>query len=418
MHHSDPPTHKNDPSGTGGGIFATAHRPMFLAAGFWAVVAIVWRYWSDSGATMSGALGSPDAWHAHEMLFGFAGAAFAGYTLTAASSWSGRAPPSGAPIIILTALWLWSRVAIAGYPELPRPWVAVVAAAFFAWLALLLLREAIRGRSIKGGLQAAFATALCAADSGNVLGRADSHVAILLFALILSVVGAPMVRAFTDNRGAAQNALPLPSAPRAGRTSALAIFGGLGLAITGFEALAGILLLVAAAADAWRLVVWQAPVVRRDPLLVMLHLGLLWLPIGLLLSGLVRLDFPSLADPVALHALTSGAMSCLIYAVAVRAVARRGSDRLVATPISIAGYGLVWVAACLRIGQGMYPDLIPITPYFWVAGWLLFLVSLAPSLRGGPVRPVFSGPRAKPAPRIPDRDDLLNPKRTQLKELP
>jgi uncharacterized protein involved in response to NO len=63
-------------------VLSYAFRPMFLAAGSWAVVAIaLWL------AVLSGYLELPTrfdpvAWHIHEMLFGFVMAAVAGFLLT------------------------------------------------------------------------------------------------------------------------------------------------------------------------------------------------------------------------------------------------------------------------------------------------------------------------------------------------
>ena len=44
--------------------------------------------------------------------------------------------------------------------------------------------------------------------------------------------------------------------------------------------------------------------------------------------------------------------------------------------------------------QGAVPELAEPAALLWIAGWTLFLIKLAPTLRGAPQRPVFSGPRA------------------------
>ena len=388
------PTHRNDPAGAAGGIFATAHRPMFLAMAIWAVVVVGWRQWGESGAPSGNALGSPVLWHAHELLFGIAGAAFAGYTLTAAPSWSHRAPVADVPVAILTALWVIARITIAGATGLSLLPVALIAAGFFIWLAVLLGREAAAGRSAKGALQAGFAVVLGGADLAVILDLADPRAAILVFALILSVIGGRMVRAFTDNRTIAELGRPLPRTEGAGHLGAAAIAVALGAAVSGAEAVAGAALVAAALAEALRLFLWQHAAVRHDALLLMLHLGFLWLPVGLLLTGIAHLGHAVLAEAEALHALTAGAMACLIHAVAARAVARRAPERLVAGRASVVGFSAIWLAACLRLAQGALPGVGDIAAYLWMAGWVVFLVTLIPTLRGAPQRPVFSGPRA------------------------
>lgn len=394
MDDSEAPMHRNDPAGAAGGIFATAHRPMFLLAALWAVVVIVWRYRGESGGPASDALGSPVLWHAHEMIFGFAGAAFAGYTLTAAPSWSRRAPASGLPVAVLTGLWIAARIAIAGVTGLPLMPVALIATAFFVWLAALLAGEAISGRSAKGALQAGFAVLLGAADLAVILGLAEPRAAILVFALVLSVIGGRMVRAFTENRVLSEGAAPIPQAAIAGYLGATGIVAALVADATGAAAIAGAALVIAAGAEALRLFLWQRAAVRHDALVLMLHLGFLWLPVGLALNGLALLGVEVLAAPDALHALTAGAMSCLIHAVAARAVARRTPERLIAGWPGLVGFACVWIAACLRLADGYLPALGPSAAILWVAGWSIYLMTLIPTLHGAPQRPVFSGPRA------------------------
>ncbi|MGH7489684.1 MAG: NnrS family protein, partial [bacterium] len=64
-------------------VLAYAFRPMFLAAGLWAVVAIVLWLATFFGYIQLPSRFDPLAWHIHEMLFGFVMAAVAGFLLTA-----------------------------------------------------------------------------------------------------------------------------------------------------------------------------------------------------------------------------------------------------------------------------------------------------------------------------------------------
>jgi uncharacterized protein involved in response to NO len=394
MDGNEAPTHRNDPAGTSGGIFASAHRPMFVLAALWAVVVIGWRYGTESGGPASDALGSQVLWHAHEMIFGFAGAAFAGYTLTAAPSWSHRAPASGKPIAALTCLWIAARITVAGVTGLPTMPVALISSAFFLWLGLLLGREAIAGSSTKGTLQAGFAALLGGADMAIILGLAEPAAAILVFALILSVVGGRMVRAFTENRALAEGLASIPQAATASHMGAAAILVALVATLTGAERVAGVALLIAAGTEAVRLLLWQRAAVRHDALVLMLHLGFVWLPVGLALTGLNHLGAEVIAAPDSLHALTAGAMSCLIHAVAARATARRAPARLIAGWTSVFGFSCVWFAAGLRLLEGEVPMLAIPAALLWIAGWITYLITFLPTLRGAPQRPVFSGPRA------------------------
>ena len=88
-------------------------RPFFFGAATWAVVAIaLWL------CVLAGEISLPTrfdgvAWHRHEMLFGFVGAAVAGFLLTAIPNWTGRLPIAGKPLLLLFGLWAAARLAVA-----------------------------------------------------------------------------------------------------------------------------------------------------------------------------------------------------------------------------------------------------------------------------------------------------------------
>ena len=93
-------------------LFACGLRPFFLFAGLDALFnMLIWlAAFLDPGLWPAGAIPAM-YWHAHEMLFGFATAAIAGFLLTAVPGWTGRSSYSGAPLISLVALWFAGRLA-------------------------------------------------------------------------------------------------------------------------------------------------------------------------------------------------------------------------------------------------------------------------------------------------------------------
>lgn len=372
--------------GTGiSAALSSSHRLMFPAAAAVALGTVLWRVLTDSPAPAVSPLGP--LWHGHELVFGMGGAAFAAYTLTAASSWSHRAPAHGARVGVLFALWLVARLSAIGWPGLP----VVLAAAFPAWLAVLLAVEACAGRAAKGAMQAGMALALTCADLAMLTDRITLEPAILLFALIVSAVGGRMVRAFTENRRAIEGVgSPLPIAKTESLGGPAAIAAAILLDLAGQPAPSAVALLAAAAIEARRLWLWQGAQVRRDPLIAMLHLGYLWLPVGLGLTGLSRLDI-GVAETDALHALTAGAMACLIQAIAARATALRGGPSLKAGRGDILAFACLWGAAVVRVAL---PGATTAAGLLWLAGWALFLAMHLAALGHAPPRPAFSGPRA------------------------
>ncbi|HEX5766792.1 MAG TPA: NnrS family protein [Burkholderiales bacterium] len=85
---------------------------------------------------------------------------------------------------------------------------------------------------------------------------------------------------------------------------------------------------------------WTASL--REPLLFVLHLGYVWLALGLVLVGLD-------ASSAALHALTVGAIGTMTLAVMTRASLGHTGRALSADGATIAIYVLVTLAALLRV---------------------------------------------------------------------
>ncbi|MEY9830383.1 uncharacterized protein involved in response to NO [Sinorhizobium fredii] len=102
---------------TGPVLFSYGFRPFFLGAALWAVSAMGLWIAALAGHVEPGGSYGAHAWHAHEMLFGFASAVLAGFLLTAVPNWTGRLPVSGWPLAGLFALWLAGRAgpAFPGY---------------------------------------------------------------------------------------------------------------------------------------------------------------------------------------------------------------------------------------------------------------------------------------------------------------
>src|SRR5690606_26431838 len=91
-------------------VFGYAFRPFFLLLVVHAVVVIpLWAAWWTGYAAFP-IPGNPIYLHAHEMLSGFAGAAIAGFLLTAVATWTKCPPVAGIPLALLCALWLGARL--------------------------------------------------------------------------------------------------------------------------------------------------------------------------------------------------------------------------------------------------------------------------------------------------------------------
>jgi uncharacterized protein involved in response to NO len=126
-----------------------------------------------------------------------------------------------------------------------------------------------------------------------------------------------------------------------------------------------------------RLVRWRGDLTRREPLVWSLHLGFVWIPIGLLLVGLGAF-LPVVPPAAGLHALTAGAMGGMTLAVMTRATLGHTGRSLFADGWTAALYLLVAAAAALRViaafAAGAYLPLLWISGLTWSTAFAVFAV--------------------------------------------
>lgn len=185
-----------------------AFRPFFLKLAVHAAIAVpAWAaIWL--GVLPPPAWLAPAWWHGHEMIFGFVAAAIAGFLLTASPVWSGGPVVHGTPLVLLFALWLAGRVAMATAGVWPTWWVAVIDFAFLPAVALGVWRT-LRGSGQRRNqalvfvlLGLALANALMHAEAlgavSGVAGRA-LRLSVDVVILLILVISGRITPAFTQS---------------------------------------------------------------------------------------------------------------------------------------------------------------------------------------------------------------------------
>lgn len=375
-------------------LFSYGFRPFFLGAAiFAALLMVIWLIFVGSlAAGGTGGwlpvVGSPYAWHAHEMIFGFAAAAIAGFLLTAVPNWTGALPLSGGPLVGLFLLWIAGRVAMAFSGMLP-PWlVAAVDIAFIPVLGAFAAWQLFVKPAARNFVFLALLLLLC---SANLAYHLATHGVIaldplellrnglLVVGIMIAVIGGRIIPSFTHNwlhinRPGAR--LPIRNAvlDLGSILSIVAILVARLLEAPG--PLEGAIALLATALNAARLVLWRGWGTRREPIVWVLHAGYAWLVIALALiatSNLTSWVPISLAN----HALGTGAIGLMILAVMSRASLGHTGRRIVAPPPVVASYLLVSAAALIRVlGPLILPNhqgpILMLAAFAWIAAFSLF----------------------------------------------
>ena len=369
------------------------YRPFFLGGASYAVIALVLWLLALSGTIILPTAFDPLAWHRHEMLFGFVGAVIAGFLLTAIPNWTGRLPIAGAPLAALFALWLSGRAALLFSGSLGMAVAALLDVGFYLVLAALAGREVLAAGSrhvpvVGIVLLLGVANAADYAGAAGLIGDPGLgfRLGIGLIVVLISVIGGRIIPSFTRNwlakRGVKEG---LPGQPD---RFDLAVVAATAAAFAGWivwpsSPFAGAALATAGLLQAARFMRWGGQRTFSDPLVVILHLGYAWVPVGLILlaASLLGAAIPASA---AIHALTAGAMGTMILAVMTRATLGHTGRGLEASPATIFLYVLVTLGALVRVTAPLelvtYTSAMHLAALAWAGAFLIFLASYGPML--------------------------------------
>ena len=374
-------------------LLAFGFRPFFLLAGLAGALTPPVFLAAYTGLIDADFGGPVTYWHGHEMIFGFVVAAVAGFLFTALANWTGRAPVRGATLGILVGLWLAGRAAMALAGVLPAALVAVVDLALLPALAVLVLRELIRGRNRRN---LPFPVLLMVLFAANLLfhlerlgiaetARPGLYLAVHVIALLIAIVGGRVVPAFTTaalRRAGRDACLRSPPWLERAAIATVAAVAVAELADPGGAA-AGALALAAALLLAARLSGWRGLATLDQPILWVLHLGYGWLAVGFALKAAADLG-GWLPPSAALHALTAGAAGTMILGVMTRAALGHTGRSLATPPAIVVAYGLISVGAALRVAEPVLaaPSVVILSAsaLIWAGGFAIFTVLYWPVL--------------------------------------
>lgn len=276
----------------GWSVLANGFRPFFLLGAIQAALSILIWLPAYSGELTLNAVFAPRDWHVHEMLYGYLPAIVTGFLFTAIPNWTGRLPIRGLPLLSLVAAWLAGRVAV----TLSLPWWAAlpIDASFLLLVVLAAAREIVAGRNWRNLPVVAIVGVLCA---GNVAFHIEAHlrgsaddairIGVAVIVLLLALIGGRITPSFTRNWLVKYNPGRLP-----------APFGRFDTAVVAFSALTllgwivapdsggiGLALAAAGVLHAVRLARWAGDRTTRERLLVILHVGYAFVPLGFLLNA-------------------------------------------------------------------------------------------------------------------------------------
>jgi uncharacterized protein involved in response to NO len=374
-------------------VFSAGFRPFFLAGAIQAGVAIlVWLPVFYGELRLISAF-MPRDWHVHEMLYGYLPAVITGFLFTAIPNWTGRLPIQGTPLLALVLVWLAGRIAVAFSADATWWLAMLVDASFLLLVAAAAAREIVAGKNWRNLAVVALVLVVVA---GNVTFHLEAHFAgnadyairigIAVVVLLISLVGGRIIPSFTRNWLVRQGPgrLPVPF----GRFDKLTIAGSAVALLAWIVApdyqVTGGLLGLAGVLQLARLSRWAGERTFGERLLLVLHVGYTFVPLGFLLNAVAA--FEIVPASAGIHAWMAGAAGIMTLAVMTRASLGHTGQELTASVGTQAIYLAIIVAAVARICAVLHPVasevLLPIAGFAWMAAFFGFALAYGPLLLG------------------------------------
>lgn len=330
-------------------VWAMAFRPLYLLAALYGAIAVLlWGF----GYTGTTAL-PVQYWHAHEMIWGYAGAVVVAFLLTASATWTGQAPVRGRFLMVLTALWLLARCTAFVAVALP---LTAVAGTLFFWLAAWGMGQMVwrsRNRRNYPAVAALFGFGLAhglfhlhLADFDPIALHRILLAGLMIVAAFIGLIGHRIIPFFTAKRLNSQQitspewvayaALLLPL------TAAL-LFG-----LQVAQLFAAGLCVLAGAVGMVQSVRWFERGLLRESMLWVLHIGYLASALGLLLLGLSPF-LPPQSVSLAIHLIAVGGIGVLTLGMMTRTALGHTGRQIYPAPKGLTvAFGLMCAAAVVR----------------------------------------------------------------------
>ncbi|PKG39924.1 NnrS family protein [Psychromonas sp. Urea-02u-13] len=372
-------------------FFRLGFRPFFLAGALFAVISMfLWGLLLSGKITLGSQLPSTQ-WHAHEMLFGFAGAIILGFLLTAVQNWTGYPGLKGKKLALLFTIWLLARFAMFLLPP-DLFWITMILELTWMPLAALVLAQAVlHAKQWKNLFFVPLLLAMSVLNAVSLVGfksydyiMSQQAIWSMLFLVffIIAVMGGRVIPFFTSKGTATEKVQPIQV------LEYLALAPLLLLAVLiwfpSLTIISGALALLTGAANLIRVIRWKPLLTLPVALLWSLHLSYLLLSAGLIFYALA-LFIPSINATTMIHLTAIAGFGGVILAMISRVSLGHTGNALIPSKWMSIAFIATAISGLVRV---TFPLLMPelliiaywISILFWCSAFTLFVLFYAKML--------------------------------------
>ncbi len=372
------------------GLFNLGFRPLFFAAGLSGMVLMtlwmgLYQYqWAPLPAAIL-----PVQWHAHEMIFGYAMAAIAGFLLTASKNWTGVQTLHGVPLAVLCTIWLAARILF--FLDLPVV-TAIVNNLFLLGVIAGVAHPIIKVRQKEQiGLIAKLVLILLAnlifhlgvaglVESGYFIGL---YLALYLILAIIFEMGRRVIGFFIERGINGTTTLKNWRWVDLSSLTLLLLFTLFDLFL-GLPTITALLAVGLVVVHSVRLYGWYSAGIWHKPLLWSLYIAYIFIIIGFAMKA-ASIWF-GISPFLAVHAFTVGGIGLITLGMMARVALGHTGRSVFNPPKSISLFlGLIVASATVRVILPLftikyYATLMLLSQGLWIAAFFLFTLIYAPML--------------------------------------
>ncbi|MGI4992066.1 NnrS family protein [Halobacteriovorax sp. GFR7] len=366
-------------------LFSISFRPFFIMAGLIAALnPIIWVLTYLGHFEVPVLNLSSLFWHSHEMLFGFTGALIAGFLLTASANWTGSRPYQGKALVILLLLWLIERFSY--FLPLTETVLLITLNLFFPALLIMLFRKLQnfpKQKYVFIPILLGFTVSSFLHTWGNLYSEATisdygRDVAIGLIRFIILLIAGRVIPFFTRSK-IPETKIDIPkwlNILSLGSVLILSLFWNLMNPSVAYI----LILTIAIISNLFRQLLWRPMLTTSIPILFILHVGIGFINIELVLR-LIGIFYTRINQTnAALHMLLAGGLATVSIGIMTRVSLGHTGRKIIADSWTKLSYLLIIIGALTRsitpmVTSEYYFSSLYIAAALWSFGFLIFVLS-------------------------------------------
>lgn len=356
-------------------IFSAGFRPFFILTaiiGF--LQPAMWvSHYTNKLWEYQGTLLDPAVWHAHEMIFAFAAPLIVGFLLTASANWTSTSPYSGMWLISLCFFWVIERFAL--MMDIPPILAILLSLPFLLQFSLMLIytiRNHWKHLRVFLPFLILFITAkflmLFGAFTENTLYQnagVDLSIGLVRYLLLL-IIG--RVLPFFTRKRLPKVEISVPSWLNYLALTPIALLC-LPIFTTEWVTAGSFLFIFAFLVNLVRVLYWKPFATIKVPILFILHIGVFWILLSLLMQGLTPF-IPILGfSKAGLHAFATGGLGVLAVGMMVRVTLGHTGRKIVVDRWALSIFFCVIFGAFIRVFIPIFEPAWYIKSLHHSSGW-------------------------------------------------